>query len=336
MKKDTLIFIAESGSKIGFGHLYRSIALAKEFLNHSYAVEFIVSNEIAEELVLNHIDNIRFRSYNSLEKNISNFKYVFLDVFKTSWVNYKDLITNNFSKTLFVSIIDFPFLDFAVKTDYIFAIGLQKYDFLEESLKDTNTKVFSGNEFFIFREEFDSIPQSEIQRKVNRVFISMGGSDPHDLTSLVLKDLNGIEEKLHLDLILGTGYSDERFFKLKELLQASNHSIIIHKNIANISTLMMNSDLAIINGGNTRFELALLGIPFISIAINEKQKEISDFSARQGIGLSLGVYNKLNKNEIASSVRNLSIDFNKRKSMSQAMKKAISGNGTKRIYKILL
>jgi spore coat polysaccharide biosynthesis predicted glycosyltransferase SpsG len=330
-----LCFISESGSQIGYGHLYRSIALAKEFLNKGYEVEFSVSDKIAEALVLQHLVKINFITFSSLEKNISKYRYVFLDVFKNSWVNYKDLILKNFSKTRFVSIIDFPFLEYAIQTDYIFSIGFQDYNFREEVIigeSDKNIKILSGNDFFIFREEFSKVKLPEIRKEIENIFISMGGSDPQNLTSLVINGLDKIGEKLHLDVILGAGYGEKRFNKLKNSLNNIHHSVKIHKNISDISTLMMKSDLAIINGGNTRFELALLGIPFISIALNEKQKEISDYSMRHGIGQSLGVYEHLHEDEIAEYVKNLSIDFEKRKNMSTRMKETISANGTKNIY----
>ena len=71
--------------------------------------------------------------------------------------------------------------------------------------------------------------------------------------------------------------------------------INFYDNVNNIAKLYLESDLAIINGGNTRFELASLGIPFISISFNEKQNRIANSLQSNGVGENLGVYNNLNK-----------------------------------------
>ena len=49
--KTNVLFITESGTKIGYGHLYRSIALAKEFLKRGYKIEFVIDDEKGEKLL---------------------------------------------------------------------------------------------------------------------------------------------------------------------------------------------------------------------------------------------------------------------------------------------
>lgn len=332
-----ICFITESGTQIGYGHLYRSIALAKEFSQRGFRVDFVINDENGEKIISDHLIDIHVREMSSVVKDISLFRYVFLDVFKSSWIKYKDFIEDNSTKTKFVSIIDTAFLDSAIDTDYIFAIGLRNYNFREELLhrNDKEIKLYSGNDFFIFREEFNEVSPPIIAANVERIFISMGGSDPADLTILVLEELQTITQKLQLDIVIGAGYGFERLERLKRKISNSKHTINLHVNISNIANLMQIADIALINGGNTRFELALIGIPFISIAINEKQKEISDSVAKQGIGVSLDVFDKLEVGKFEIVVNQIMSDFHKREMMSSNMKNIFTGKGAQLIYKTL-
>jgi spore coat polysaccharide biosynthesis predicted glycosyltransferase SpsG len=99
---------------------------------------------------------------------------------------------------------------------------------------------------------------------------------------------------------------------------------------------MENNDLAIINGGNTRFELALIGLPFISISFNDKQNNIAFFLQKHGIGHNLGIYEMLNKETIAKATEELIDNYTDRKLMSEVMQKSIRINGKQIIFDILI
>jgi len=325
-------FITEAGPEIGYGHLYRSLALAKEFIKRGEIIEFITYNNNVKSIIKSHLGDININSIISLKKDVSQYKYIIIDVFQDSWATYKSLIKGG-HESKFVSIIDY-----AIKTDFIFAIGLQSYKFKEEFLsvnKEEKTRIFSGNDFFIFRDEFSKSNLPETKKEVQNVFISMGGSDPLDLTVQVLKSLEELDEKLNLKIVLGAGYNERRTLSLESLIAKSKHSINLFKNVSNIARLMSDCELAMINGGNTRFELAYLGIPFISVAINQKQNEISYAAEKIGIGINLGVYNEISNKTIGKTFKNLISNFEKRKSMSLKMKKTVNKNGTKRIYELL-
>ena len=331
------LFITESGSKIGYGHLYRSIAIAMGLLNKRYKLDFYVADGIGKKLVLDHLPAITFRDLNFIENHIIKYNFIFIDIYHASWIQYKELITNNNLNTKFIGIVDSAFLDYALQTDLIFSIGLKDYKYKEDVRRgfDLKTKVYSGNDFFIFREEFKNLTRIKVKEKADRLFISMGGSDPCDLTHLVLRSLENIANPLKIDVILGSGFGRERELKLKSEFLKTKHKILFYINTQQISKLMSVSDLAIINGGNTRFELALLGVPFLSISMNSKQNEISDNIQKRGVGLNLGVYDEISDEFISNNVSRLLKDFDKRNETSKKMTSIIKNEGVTNILKLI-
>lgn len=335
---NNICFITESGTQIGYGHLYRSIALAKEFSKRGCKVEIVIDDEKGKKILSDHLSDINVRALSYVVKNTACFKYVFLDVFKNSWRNYIDFVENNSFQTQFVSIIDDAFLDYALKTDYIFAIGFQNYKLKLETIareKGKKTKKYTGNDLFIFREEFKGKKTLKIKSEVDNIFVSMGGSDPYKLTELVARSFKLLNRSLVFNYVLGIGFDESRVAKLYELAEKEGFTIYINKNVNDIASLMLENDIAIINGGNTRFELVLLGIPFVSISFNETQNNIANRLETYGFGKNIGVYHNLQTNEIINYIEYHLLPYHSRLKMAENFDHKLNDSGATNIYKLI-
>ena len=194
---------------------------------------------------------------------------------------------------------------------------------------------FSGTDLLIFRDEFKKATPYIVRPNANKILVSMGGSDPYHLTELISDSLELIQKSLQINYILGAGFTHKRLNKLKLKHLTTKHTISYHYNVKNIADHMMSSDIAIINGGNTRFELALIGIPFISVSFNNAQNEIANKLQIMGIGENLGVHNMISSRLIADSIINILTDFEKRLEMSKKSRKIIHGHGAFNIFTLI-
>lgn len=332
---EKISFYTEASKSIGYGHLYRCIAIAIQFIKEGKEVCFYLGEE--EEFIL--LKKVLPKAYISFRKNIQKEikinEILFVDIYPKNYQKFKNFI---FDKSIkIIGVCDNAYFETYYPFDFIFKIGLQPYSFKKEFTVISNKQclVYSGNDFFIFRDEFLSLSRIQIKKNANRVFISMGGSDPLDLTNLVLKSLKLINYSLNVKVILGKGYGNDRSLKLQKLHADSKHNILFFTNTGSISEIMKSCDLGVINGGNTRFELALLGVPFISIAMNSKQKKISDEIQKKGIGVSLGVYNEITMENISNNIFSLIENFNQRKAISKEMSLKINSEGIFKIKKLI-
>lgn len=331
-------FITEANEKIGFGHLYRCIALAEAFFSKGFSVVFFLENEEEKDILQALLPSTRIwekkKIKEYLNEHCEKLTHIIIDVFRDHFSDYSFL--EELEKPTTTTVIDASFSVKALRTDMVFKIGFQDYQHKIETYsrpKGKLSKHFSGNDYFIFRKEFEKDFNYKCRQDADRVLVTMGGSDPYQLTELVAKGLELIVKPLQITYVLGRGFSEKRYNELKRTHQQTIHSISYGQSISNMADTMAAHDIALINGGNTRFELARIGIPFLSISINQKQNEISSFLAKKGVGLSIGLYENINKVSLGEMVKNLLENFSKRALLSEKQKSLIRPGGTKRIYK---
>lgn len=327
-----IAFLTEANTEIGYGHLYRSIALAETFKEKGEEVLF-VTDSVSEMIIYSFFTNsVEVISLNSISDK--RIEVLFVDVFSKNIDNYKFIFEIDIPTTCLI--IDEVFYDNLNKYsfDLVFKIGFQAYhkklDY--ESINYKPCIVYSGNDFFIFRKEFNNLKNIDIKDRGYNLLISMGGSDPKSLTEMVLESLSFIDIPLKVDVVLGSNIASGRMNKITEIKNRSIHDIEILQGISNMASLMAKQDVAVINGGNTRFELALSGIPFISMSINEVQNTLAENLTEHGIGLNLGVYNKLELSQLAENISRLLTDKVSRKKMSEGMKRQIVRGGNNLIF----
>lgn len=330
--------ITESGKDIGYGHLYREIAIAESFLSKGCQVTFFC-NEDVDQLLINKLPEVSINKWNQLDEEFSKYDIIAFDVYKESFERFRDIIrkceTNNITT---VTVVDFIFKEYALNTDFVFQIGYQSYSNEKTEKKEDHKNVvyYSGSDFLVFRKEFDNVKPYEPKRKADKLLVAMGGSDPHCLSELVNQSLSFIKIPLTVTYIYGNGFEHDRIYLLKRENEGSHHKFYYYQNVEDMPSLILKHDLAIINGGNTRFEIGKLGIPFISIAFQQVQKELSDLIADDGIGVSLGLYSELKKEQIADVIENILSNYKMRRKQSKKMQNIFGENGSDKICQILL
>ena len=334
-------FITEANERIGYGHLYRCAAIAQILDEAGKTVIFFLDNKSETDTIRKILPNAIMLGKDSLQTYLSvsdkNLSHLILDVYPNNIFNFKFLEEVKHLKT--VTIIDAPFAEKAIFTDLVFKIGFQEYQHKEETHRRADgktTKHFSGNDYFIFRKEFFKDFHYQCKPDANRVLITMGGSDPYQLTEMVAKGMELIKKPLSLTYVLGGGFSTERLEKLKQIHTQNIHTISFQQNISNMAETMAANDIAIINGGNTRFELSRIGVPFFSLSINDKQDSISSFLEKKGIGISLGIFENIDTISISHNVKSLINNFSLRTRLSAKQKQLIKPGGNRKIYKEIL
>ena len=107
-----------------------------------------------------------------------------------------------------------------------------------------------------------------IQEQVKNIFISFGGADPQNYTDRLLKIIS--DEKFSpYQFYVVIGRAKNNIDKL--LAYNSFPNIQVLYNIDNMPEIMSKCDIAVTSRGRTGYELAMLGIPSISIAQNERE-----------------------------------------------------------------
>ena len=150
--------------------------------------------------------------------------------------------------------------------------GMAKADLVFNALLSENEypQVYSGEKYYISGKTFMFYKPININEKVKRVFISFGGADPQNYTDRILKMIIKPEYKRY-NFIVVLGRAKYNVECLMEYNKYDNIEVLY--DVSNMPELMSSCDIGITSRGRTGYELAMLGIPSISMAQNQREEK---------------------------------------------------------------
>lgn len=260
---------------MGMGHILRSITLAEEIKDRA-EICFLTKSDAT---VVNQIKNAGFSAFKLENDNeIANL----LQEIKPSIVIIDKLdVEEDFARKLKDS-LNTKLVIFANLTSanryadvVVNAVAGSKFKNRKFLDKKTTTLYFYGPKYFVLRKEFYKFKKKgkTLKDKVERIVLIFGGSDPSNLTSMVLDELLGLSSEFKIDVILGAHfvYFDELNRVLAQY-QNKKENVNIYRNVRNVAELMYETDLVIASPGVSVFEALCVGTPVLAIHQNWLQK----------------------------------------------------------------
>lgn len=195
--------------------------------------------------------------------------------------------------------------------------------------REPHTRLLLGPSFALLRKEFLEWRSKARQRELGtrRILVTLGGSDPHDVTSRVLAALADLPA---LEIVAVVGGSNPNLPRLALWAEAFPQLRLV-VDVQNMPELMDWADLAITAAGSTSWELALLGLPSVAIVTAANQTEVAAALECQGLGVSLGEHRSVSGAEIAAAVVDLLADYPRREKMGRRGRALIDGGGAARV-----
>ena len=158
-----------------------------------------------------------------------------------------------------------------------------------------------------------------------RVIVSMGGSDPGGLTLPAVRALAALELDFDATVVVGPGADHGLEAQIAKV--APRFAIVRSPN--DLPRLMGEADLGLISFGVTAYELAALGVPAIYLCLTDDHAFSASAFERAGMGVSLGVDS--NEADVRVAVQELLGDAALRRAMSAAGRMNLDGRGAQRI-----
>jgi len=196
------------------------------------------------------------------------------------------------------------------------------------------TQLLLGPEYILLRPEF--LAESRVREHPltgRKVLVTMGGSDPENLTEKVLTALSHVRGDFEARIVIGAG--NRRQDELQALADRLAPRITLERNPQNMAPLMGWADVAISGAGSTCWELAYMGLPSIVIALSADQQGIAQALAEREIAISLGWHANLSEKQISNALMQLLNDQELRRTMSERGRNLVDGKGAARVVKFL-
>ena len=139
--------------------------------------------------------------------------------------------------------------------------------------RESSTHLLLGPRYALLRREFADwgAGRREVPAVARKVLVTMGGSDPGNLTRGIIEALTDVEE-LHLEITVVVGGSNPYLPEIKDIVDRSQRGIRLLRDVTNMPDLMAWADLAISAAGSTCWELCALALPALLIAVAPNQK----------------------------------------------------------------
>lgn len=339
MKPGTLLIRADANVSIGTGHVMRCLALAQAWQDRG-GTAVLVARELppaladrlaVEGVSLTMIDALP-GSPNDAAGTIAQARQAGAD-----WVVIDgDRFPASFLKLvhdagLRVLLID-DFADREVTPVELVVNPNPGFDPEAYRAQAAGAKVLAGPRYCLLRREFRAASGAaeRSERVGNRVLISLGGSDPENLTPHVAAALAGCRD-LQLTIVAGPGNhaTDEL-----QRLNAANVRVI--HDAKNMAELMSQADIAVIAAGGTLWELLALGCAVLSYARNTVQKSVVRSLARDGVIVDMGDPAAFNAATLALEVKRMSESSAARERMAGLGRALVDGAGADRVVDAML
>lgn len=257
-KKQVGIYV--NGNNVrGVGHIYRSLELADEFYCEPDIYYDI--NQTDRAVFGSTMHNlIPVNGIGELLSMITDKQYdIFINDILTTSIDYMIALRTSLPKSRIVNFEDD-------------GEGIYKADLVFNSLysEELLPQVKAGEKYFIANKMFLFYEPIQIAEEVNRVFICFGGADPKNYSERLLAIVSrNAYKKYKFIVVLGRAKNNVK--KLMEYNQYEN--ITVAYDVNNMPELMCQCDIAITSRGRTGYELALMGMPTIAMAQNEREEK---------------------------------------------------------------
>ena len=322
-RRQRIVIRADASPQRGMGHVYRALALAHEFADHDLLLvtRSDGANGLGAEFLSGHPYPIR-----TVETE---------DIFF-------ELLTELAPALTVIDLLDTdrafmkrvkPLGGFMVSMEDLgpgsLLADLVINDLYTDAYPQDNHWYGVANA--ILAPQFETTPPiDEIRKKVGRVLVTYGGTDPCDLTSKALEALSQLKFGGHVDVVIGPG-NPRSGFGLAELGLSGE----LHASVTHMAALVRRADLAITSAGRTVTETMSLGVPTLVLCQNLRELSHTHASSPFGV-MNLGLGQHVEVSSLADHLRLLIEDQKLRRSMHHRALAAVRDRSNHKIAQRIL
>ena len=318
LKRKKILFVVSGNQQIGLGHVYNTLLIANDILNHQ--IEFLVDcgSQLAYDKISSKNYQVHMQSHTDIVEDIRRLSpdVVINDCLDTSG-KYINAI-----KAAGIKAVNFEDL----------GAGAHLADLVVNAIypeREVLPRHYFGHEYFILRDEFTLTPIRQPSERVRKVLLTFGGVDPNNYTCKVIEAIYLYCRELGIELVVVAGFGYDQYDTL-----SSYAGLKVYRNSMNMAELMSEADIIFTSAGRTTYEIASLQVPAIVLAQNER--ELTHFFASAEYGFfNLGLGSKVSNDEIYSAFKSLVENHLSRQHMSNLMAKSDLVGGRKRVLKLL-
>jgi spore coat polysaccharide biosynthesis predicted glycosyltransferase SpsG/CMP-N-acetylneuraminic acid synthetase len=333
LRQPRVLFRVDGSTRMGMGHVYRSLAIADALRELSRAdIAFLMSADHTDGLI-----TVSRRGYPVRvvgDGRLDNYLEHIRDFSPAILINDLPTVESAYMRALShvgattVNLVDTPEdLETAEHYEQVI-VSVMNQD------RETPEGFYAGPAYAILREQFRGRAK-EVRESPRTVLLSFGGSDPQGLTLKAARALQSLDQKVELVAVAGAAFSYGA--ELRALVASLPRPVrVINDAAGHISELMLEADVMVGSGGMSVYEIAALGTPGVILGQNVREERRMREFARHGTVVYLGLGVDVAEAEIAAAVAALLGDPERRRAMSARGRALVDGYGAARAAEAVL
>ncbi|MEJ8756750.1 UDP-2,4-diacetamido-2,4,6-trideoxy-beta-L-altropyranose hydrolase [Pontibacter sp. H259] len=287
IQKRRIIFRADGNSRIGLGHVVRSLALAAMLREHFECVFAIQEPDDAlkaqiQEVCLGIISlpvcaPSEERYTYELAAYTSEEEIVVLDGYTFDTAYQKTIKSRGAQLVCIDDIHAYPFVADVIINH---AGGVDAATYKTAAY----TKLLLGPQYALLRSPFLSASKQNrsIPKGAPTLFLNLGGADPENYTLKLAKEIDGLQKFESIEIVVGSSYKHEA--ELTDWLQ-DHPTINLHSNLdaAQMCRLMQQAAVAVTSASGVAYEYAAVGGLLFILQTADNQAALNKFFIQAGI-----------------------------------------------------
>ena len=337
----TLLFRADASVAIGTGHVMRCLALAQAWQDLGGKAVFACAalpDALKARLQAESCSPVLLQTLTGSDDDAKQtadlakrlgLHWIVVDGYEFS-AGYQALLQENGFKIL---VIDDHGHAGTYSADIVLDVNLDARESMYRNC-GADARLLLGHRYVLLRREFIEWRKwkREISQIATHLLVSMGGSDPDNLTLGCLDVLAGFTR---LKVTVAVGGGNPHLARLRETAARYPETIVLKENAANMPELMANADLGLIAAGGTSYEAVFLGLPMLVVSAAPNQMPVAAELERRGIAINLGAGAKLAAQRLADELTNLIGSAQVRENLSRSGRALIDGGGAMRVARAI-
>ena len=262
------LFRFEANCSIGAGHAIRSCVIADELTERGWICKIITTQETYDFiLALSRFERIDPRDVLNQKADLLVVDNYDLDI------DYETKMRRCVDKILVIDDLANRRHECDILLDQTYGRETDDY----KSLVPNHCEILTGIDYVLLRKEIREMRDKALEKrrnttKVERILISLGGSDPKNYTQQALQMIveSGFQGKI--DVVLG--FTSINRASLEKYVQEHSLDVAFHVN-ADMAQLMYDADLCIGAAGSSVWERLYLGLPQQIVSLETNQDNLA-------------------------------------------------------------
>ena len=322
-----IVFCVDAGDGVGLGHLRRCATLGAALRRRHAAVRFAVPGAAGAEYLQRHgIEDVEAQDLGAaLAGDHEGDDVVVVDAYGVPGGELERV------RGARVAVID-DLADRELRVALVVNGAPHASDLRYRVAAET--RLLRGPRYILLREEFGHAPAREIRPAIERVLITVGGTDPEGITTRLLGCVRETLGSVAVDVVLGPFFP--RWMPDAVEAVAGRDGLRLHRDPPYIRDLMIECDVAIAAGGQTTYELAATGTPAVAVAVADNQ--LGNLAALEALGTLRWAGRARDpglEGLVAAGLRELEGSA-RRQAMANAGRCVVDGGGADRVAEAIL